>query len=85
MSSERTGRRFRLAWPWSPRKSSKLNKEDHPKGIEINNFSFQGARLWNELPNIIKRIICKDVYEINVKQWLRTEALNRDNNKYLFY
>ena len=85
MSSERTGRRFRLAWPWSPRKSSKLNKEDHPEGIEINNFSFRGAKLWDKLPNNIKSVSCKDLFKRKVKQWLRAEALKRDNNEYLFY
>jgi len=56
-----------------------------PLNIDLFNFSFQGARLWNNLPVDVKRADSKTIFKRSVKTWLRAQAHANENNEFLLF
>ena len=55
-----------------------------PRGVDITNFSFQGAKLWNDLPLSIKRIDTKDNFKKKLKLHLRSKSYEREARNFIF-
>ena len=55
-----------------------------PQGMEVNNFSYQGAKLWNELPSNIKKIRVKDSFKKMLKRHLRSESHAAELNVFMY-
>jgi hypothetical protein len=45
-----------------------------PNGVDKGNFNYQGALLWNNLPNAIKCVNSKVAFKSKVRQFLRGQA-----------
>ena len=55
------------------------------KGIDKDNFSYIGAREWNNLPVNIKMIPNKQTYKKAVRNFLKTCAHTRETSEFMYY
>lgn len=55
------------------------------KGIDQANFSYQGVKAWNSLPESIKAITSKQLFKRKVKQHLVSQAHAVEDNDFIYY
>jgi hypothetical protein len=53
-------------------------------GMSINNFCYQGAKLWNSLPHDIKRSERKETFKTKLKRHLRAQTRAEEANEYIY-
>ena len=55
------------------------------RSIAINNFSFQGTKIWNNIPENIKIIQNKQNLKKHVKSHIRNCSLNSEQSENVYY
>ena len=70
---------------YSTRRSNKSYVIPHVKSQGSKSFSFNGCKLWNNLPNNIKSELTKDGFKSKCKEFLFNRMLSEEESDFIYY